>query len=71
VESLDDLADEIAGLERRVSDVIFDMVRAQLRNDDAENAKELERNLSRVRRSLQKAEHLLRRSDNDDDDDDD
>jgi hypothetical protein len=68
---LDDLADEIAGLERRVSDVIFDMVRAQLRNDDAENAKELERNLSRVRRSLQKAEHLLRRSDNDDDDDDD
>jgi hypothetical protein len=68
VESLDDLADEIAGLERRVSDVIFDMVRAQLRNDDAENAKELERNLSRVRRSLQKAEHLLRRSDNEDDD---
>ena len=67
MESLDDLADEIAGLERRVSDVIFDMVRAQLRNDDADNAKELERNLSRVRRSLQKAEHLLRRSDVDDD----
>jgi hypothetical protein len=65
---LDDLADEIAGLERRVSDVIFDMVRAQMRNDDAENAKELERNLSRVRRSLQKAEHLLRRSDVVDDD---
>jgi Mg2+ and Co2+ transporter CorA len=68
VESLDDLADEIAGLERRVSDAIFDMVRAQLRNDDAENAKELERNLSRVRRSLQKAEHLLRRSDDENDD---
>lgn len=65
MESLDDLADEIAGLERRVADAIFDMVRAQLRNDDAENAKELERNLSRVRRSLQKAEHLLRRSDDD------
>jgi hypothetical protein len=65
VESLDDLADEIAGLERRVADAIFDMVRAQLRNDDAENGKELERNLSRVRRSLQKAEHLLRRSDDD------
>jgi hypothetical protein len=63
VESLDDLADEVASLERRVSDTIFDMVRAQLRNDDAENAKELERNLSRVRRSLQKAEHLLRRND--------
>jgi hypothetical protein len=68
VESLDDLADEIAGLERRVSDAIFDMVRAQLRNDDAENAKELERNLSRVRRSLQKAEHLLRHSDDENDD---
>jgi Mg2+ and Co2+ transporter CorA len=65
VESLDELADEIASLERRVADAIFDMVRAQLRNDDAENAKELERNLSRVRRSLQKAEHLLRRSDED------
>ncbi len=65
MESLNDLADEIAGLERRVADVIFDMVRAQLRNDDAVNAKELERSLSRVRRSLQKAEHLLRRSDED------
>jgi Mg2+ and Co2+ transporter CorA len=65
VESLNDLADEIAGLERRVADVIFDMVRAQLRNDDAVNAKELERSLSRVQRSLQKAEHLLRRSDED------
>lgn len=67
MESLDDLADEVASLERRVSDAIFDMVRAQLRNDDAENAKELERNLSKVRRSLQKAEHLLRRSDTDED----
>ena len=65
MESLNDLADEIAGLERRVADVIFDMVRAQLRNDDAESAKEVERDLSRVRRSLQKAEHLLRRSDED------
>jgi hypothetical protein len=67
VESLDDLADEVATLERRVADAIFDMVRAQLRNDDADNAKELERNLSKVRRSLQKAEHLLRRSDTDED----
>jgi hypothetical protein len=63
VESLDDLADEVASLERRVSDVIFDAVRAQLRDDDAESAKELERQLAKVRRSLQKAEHLLRRSD--------
>jgi hypothetical protein len=63
MESLDDLADEVASLEQRVSDAIFDMVRAQLRDDDADTAKELERNLSKVRRSLQKAEHLLRRSD--------
>ena len=63
MESLDDLADEVASLERRVADAIFDMVRAQLRDDDADNAKELERHLSKVRRSLQKAEHLLRRHD--------
>jgi hypothetical protein len=63
VESFDELADEVASLERRVSDAIFDTVRAQLRNDDAESARELERQLAKVRRSLQKAEHLLRRSD--------
>jgi hypothetical protein len=62
VESFDDLADEVAALERRVADAIFDTVRAQLRSDEAEGAKELERQLSKVRRSLQKAEHLLRRS---------
>jgi hypothetical protein len=63
VESLDELADEIAAIEHRVADAIFDTVRAQLRNDDAESAKELERQLAKVRRSLQKAEHLLRRTD--------
>jgi hypothetical protein len=62
VESLEDLADEVAALEQRVADAIFDTVRAQLRNDDAESAKELERQLAKVRRSLQKAEHLLRRT---------
>ena len=65
MESLDDLADEVAALERRVADAIFDTVRAQLRSDEAEGAKELERQLSKVRRSLQKAEHLLRRSETD------
>jgi hypothetical protein len=65
MESLEDLANEVAALERRVADVIFDSVRAQLSNDDAEGAKELERQLSRVRRSLQKAEHHLRRSESD------
>ena len=65
MESLDDLADEVAALERRVADAIFDTVRAQLRSDEVEGAKELERQLSKVRRSLQKAEHLLRRSETD------
>ncbi|MHB1208607.1 MAG: hypothetical protein ACYC1I_02740 [Acidimicrobiales bacterium] len=53
------LANDVADIERRVSDVIFDAVRAQLR-DESSDAKELERRLSKVRRSLQKAEHLLR-----------
>ncbi|HVB50795.1 MAG TPA: hypothetical protein VND89_03515 [Acidimicrobiales bacterium] len=65
MESFEDLADEVAAIERRVSDAIFDSVRAQLRAESAEGAKERERQLSRVRRSLQKAEHLLRRSDDD------
>jgi hypothetical protein len=65
VESLDDLADEVAALEKRVAEAIFETVRAQLRSDEAEGAMELERQLSRVRRSLQKAEHLLRRSEDD------
>jgi Mg2+ and Co2+ transporter CorA len=60
VTSFDELADEVAAVESRVADAIFDSVRAQMRDDDAEAAKELERRLSKVRRSLQKAEHLLR-----------
>jgi Mg2+ and Co2+ transporter CorA len=58
--SFDALADEVAAVESRVADAIFDSVRAQMRHDDADEAKELERRLSKVRRSLQKAEHLLR-----------
>ena len=65
MESLDDLADEVAALEKLVAEAIFETVRAQLRSDEAEGAMELERQLSRVRRSLQKAEHLLRRSEDD------
>ena len=60
MESFDGLADEVGALESRVADVIFDTVRAQLRSDGADEAKELERRLSKVRRSLQKAEMLLR-----------
>jgi hypothetical protein len=60
VESFDALADEVGALESRVADVIFDTVRAQLRDDGADEAKALERRLAKVRRSLQKAEMLLR-----------
>ena len=60
MESFEALADEVGALESRVSEVIFDTVRAQLRAEGADKAKELERRLSKVRRSLQKAEMLLR-----------
>jgi hypothetical protein len=60
MESFHDLADEIANLEHRVSDAIFDTLREQVRSGGSEQAKELERQLSKVRRSLQKAEMVLR-----------
>ena len=60
MESFDTLADEVGALESRAADAIFDTVRAQLRAEGAAEAKELERRLSKVRRSLQKAEMLLR-----------
>jgi hypothetical protein len=60
MESLGDLADEIASVQDRVSDIMFDALRAQLRDTQADEARELERRLAKVRRSLQKAEMLLR-----------
>jgi hypothetical protein len=65
MESLTALADEIASLETRISDIIFDALRDQVRSGASEEAKELERRLSKVRRSLQKAEMLLRGTDED------
>jgi hypothetical protein len=65
MESFHDLADEIANLEHRVSDAIFDTLREQVRSGGSEEAKELERQLSKVRRSLQKAEMLLRATNED------
>jgi hypothetical protein len=65
VESFDELADELASLESRISDVIFDTLREQVRLGGSDSAKELERRLSKVRRSLQKAEMLLRATEND------
>ena len=58
--SFSDLADEVATLEQRVSDAVFDALRAQLRDTTDDAAREAERQLARVRRSLQKAEAILR-----------
>ena len=55
-----DFADEIAALEQRVSDAVFDAVRAQLRDGANDDARDAERRLARVRRSLQRAEAILR-----------
>jgi len=60
VAHFDEMADDVAAVEQRVSDAIFDAVREQMRDDDAAQARELERRLAKVRRSLQKAEALLR-----------
>ena len=60
MQSFDELADEVSSIESRVSDAIYDALRAQVNADEPDNAKELERRLSKVRRSLQKAEVLLR-----------
>jgi len=43
-----------------VADAVFDTVRAQLRSSGDTGAKELEKRLAKVRRSLLKAEALLR-----------
>jgi len=60
MQSFDELADEVSSIESRVSDAIYDALRAQVNADEPENAKDLERRLSKVRRNLQKAEALLR-----------
>lgn len=60
MEELAQIADDIAVIESRVSDVIFDTVRSQLRQGAPADAQDLERRLTKVRRSLLKAEMLLR-----------
>jgi hypothetical protein len=60
VSTLEDLADAVAAVESGVSDALFDAVRAQMRDEDADEARELEKRLAKVRRSLVKAEALLR-----------
>ncbi len=52
------LADEVSAVEGHVADALFDAVRAQLRGDP--HFADQERQLARARRSLLKAEALLR-----------
>lgn len=64
---LTSLADDIGALAQRLTDEIFRVVREQLRDDNPETAKETERALSRARRSMLKAEQILRHHVNHDD----
>jgi hypothetical protein len=67
-ESLDELADLVAVVSDRVSDIIYTTLRAQLKDTDSPSARELEKRLAKVRRSLVKAEQLLRSASFDDED---
>jgi hypothetical protein len=59
-EQLDALAAEVAALGDRVGELVYDALRTQTRGgEDAEGARELERQLARVRRSLDKASAIL------------
>ena len=60
MQSFDELADEVSSIESRVSDAIYDALRAQVNADEPEKAKDVDRRLSKVRRILQKADALLR-----------
>jgi hypothetical protein len=55
------LADDAAALSSHVGDLVYDALRAQTRGGvNADAAKETERQLARVGRSLAKAEQILR-----------
>lgn len=59
-ERLSELASKIEDVSNEVGDLIYDALRTQTRGDDeATAAKELERELSKVRRSLTKAAQIL------------
>lgn len=59
-------ADQVAAVTEQIGDAVFDALRDQARGGPGtEQAKELERQLSRVRRSLDKAEQILRHLDTD------
>jgi hypothetical protein len=60
-DQLEELATEVENMSERVGDLVFEALRTQATDEDqAEGARELERELARVRRSLAKAEQILR-----------
>jgi Mg2+ and Co2+ transporter CorA len=60
-DQLEEIASDVDSLAQRVGDLMYDALRSEIRGgDDAEGAKELERQLGKVRRSLAKAEQILR-----------
>lgn len=60
-ELIEDIAGATNSLGERVSELIYDALRREIAGGDgAGGAKELERQLAKVRRSLAKAEQILR-----------
>ena len=60
-ERLGELADRVAGIEDQIGELVMDALRAQMGDAvSALHAKSLERELAKVRRSLTKAEVILR-----------
>ncbi len=57
---LNEIADAIEDVGRRLDEAIFSAVRAQMRDAHDDSARELERRLARARRSLVKAAALVR-----------
>ncbi len=56
---LDSLLDELRAIEERLGDMILDALRTQSRSEDSTAALNLEKRLSRARRSIVKARATL------------
>jgi hypothetical protein len=55
-----EMASETNTLAERVSDLMYDSLRQQMSSERADGATDVERQLAKVRRSLTKAEQILR-----------
>jgi Mg2+ and Co2+ transporter CorA len=57
---LEEIANDLAQLTSRLDDLVLEALREQVRGEMATTAKEYERQLTRIRRALAKAEHIAR-----------